>query len=131
MAAPVKRIEEQHLSYLELYFTKKFLSDKTPQGTFVRADELELVHQAFKRAIGSSDVEKVDRWFGKEVTKEATARFWSAYRNALRIKDRPQGELGVNNDLIRFLKRYTGKTDVNEAILSLLPDNVVKEYQQR
>ena len=129
MAAAPKQVTKDHLSSVNLYFTKKFLSGEDPENTFARPDEIDQVQQAFKRALSSGDAEKVDRWFTREITKSATVRFWSAYRNGLRIQERPQREILVKTDLVRFLKKYTGEKDLNRAILSLLPKEAVSAYK--
>lgn len=129
MAAPPKQITDEHVSYVELYFTKKFLSGEDPANTFERPDEIDQIQQSFKRALSSGEADKLDRWFAREVTKPATIRFWAAYRNALRIHERPQRETLVKMDLVRFLKKYTGEKDLNKAILALLPEEALSAYK--
>ena len=121
-----RKITNENIGYFLKYMRKKLASSDALEEVFKNPDDTQKLSRDLTKFESKADLKAINKWFLEEVTSTGQQRFWTAHRSIKWTRKNPARDRIVISSLARVIRGHTGIEDLNEAIASLLPKELVK-----
>ena len=117
-----KTVEEQHLAFLNTYFSKK-LAEKTLYSLLEENCSLEYAEGDLKACLEREDPERFNAWFDRYLSNQGRKTIWTAFRNIGYRKKNPRSEQELRKSVADQVMKWAETENIdnlNDAVLALL-----------
>jgi|SRR5690606_16551244 len=117
-----KQIESEHVDYLCRYLARK-VADKTLVDLLEDPDTQGAALKALEKVLRTHEVEPLQQWFDRYLSRKGRAKTWTACRNAPHRKQNPRSKQELRKPVVQEVMAWAKKRgikDLNEAVLALL-----------